>query len=92
MDENNCGWAKSIRETLSSWELEQQWNKIENMNVRRLQEECHKRGRSGSELKTKTKSITGELYANISTPESFCGLFYSTESRKEVIQTIPDHI
>ena len=77
IDENNCGWAKSIRETLSSWKLEQKWNKIakksktewraevekaaEDMNVRRLQEECRKRGGSGSELKTKTKSIVEEL-------------------------------
>ena len=33
----------------------------EDINVRRLQEECRKRGGSGSELKTKTKSIVEEL-------------------------------
>ena len=77
MDENSCGWAKLIQETLTSWELEQQWSKIakktkvewraevasaaEKMNVKRLQQECHKRGRSGSQVKTKTKSIIEEL-------------------------------
>ena len=37
IDENNCGWAKSIRETVSSWKLEQKWNKIAKKDKNRME-------------------------------------------------------
>ena len=77
MNDHNCGWAKSINETLESWDLERQWNNIakkskvswktevtkaaEKINTETIRKECYKRVTSSVELKSKSKSIIQEL-------------------------------
>ena len=77
MDQNNVGWAKSIRTTLQSWGLEEQWDLIaqktqrewksqveeaaERLNKERLKADCLIKERGELRAKTKSKTIIQEL-------------------------------
>ena len=77
MDKNNVGWAKSIKTTLQSWGLEEQWNIIaqktqgewkreveeaaEKINKERLKTDCLVMERGNLRAKTKSKTILKEI-------------------------------
>ena len=77
LDNLKSGWAKSIRDTLHTWDLEQDWTKIEKkaksewkkevenaaekINTGRLRDECYTKERTKSKIKSKSKSIIDEI-------------------------------
>ena len=70
---HDIGWAKQIKENLDEWEMETDWevirtksanewkrgvyNAAERKNKQKILEECHKKVRGVSSIKTKTKSL-----------------------------------
>ena len=77
LDKNDTGWAKSIKATLRSWDLEEQWDVIaqkskgewknevekaaERINKEMLKNDCLTKERGHSKPKTKSKTILQEL-------------------------------
>ena len=77
LNKRNIAWAKRINELLETWELETEWKEIskksmgewkrevhkaaEDMNVRKLAEDCQIKQRGTVKEKTKTKSILAEI-------------------------------
>ena len=75
--ENNIGWAAKMIEMLEAWGLETDWDKIakkskgewkveveikaEEVNKKKLLEECHVKERGNLKLKTKTKTMIEEI-------------------------------
>ena len=75
--DNRAGWAKEIIKTLESWQLETEWNNIENKskmewkkeveeaaerkNREKLREECHVKERGSQRVKTKTKTLLEKI-------------------------------
>ena len=77
LDKNDTGWAKSIKATLRSWDLEEQWDVIaqkskgewrneveiaaEKINKEMLKNDCITKERGNSKPKTKSKTILQEI-------------------------------